>query len=253
MVRTCKHFSGKETLMKQLKIMAQAVGLFSLVLLVGLMTSCTQETKQSESEAQAPAKAEAKTAAAPSDSMTTAKPAAEKSGADSMTTLDITPGEAGGAIEDTVSGSAKVTAVDAATRKVTLTTDDGRSETFTAGPEIRNFDQLHVGDTVTVTVTQRLVVFVRSGSGEDPAISHAAALARTPKGAKPGVLVGETYEITATVTAIDSVQRTATLKFSDGQSRTVPVRADVDLGRYKVGDTVVARVTQALSVLTSKP
>lgn len=223
-----------------------AAAVIGMSLAIMGMWSCTQEKKpeaQATAAGDSTAKPEAKTAAAGLGS------------GDSLTTLDITPGEAGGVLEDTFTASAKVSAIDPATRKVTLAADDGSSATFTAGPEIRNFDRLHVGDTVTATVNERLVVFVRSssGGGDPPSVSHAAALARAPKGAKPGALIGESFEIVATIAAIDPDQRTATLKFFNGETRTVPVRADVDLSRYKVGDSVVIRITEALSVLVQKP
>jgi len=66
-------------------------------------------------------------------------------------------------------------------------------------------------------------------------------------------MVADMYEIVASVKSIDSANRTAILQFSDGQTRTVHVRPDVDLSRYKVGDSVVIRVTSALSVLVENP
>jgi hypothetical protein len=61
------------------------------------------------------------------------------------------------------------------------------------------------------------------------------------------------YEVIASVKAIDTVKRTATLGFSDGSIRVITVRSDVDLTRYKVGDSVVIRVTTALSVIVRTP
>jgi ribosomal protein S1 len=162
--------------------------------------------------------------------------------------VTTSPGEAGGVVQDSFTVSAKVVGIVGPTREITLGTDDGSRTTFTAGPEIRNFDQIRVGDIVSATVTERLVVFVRS-DGEEPSVTHAAALATAPKGAKPGATLAQSYEVTAKVTAIDSANRRAELTFSNGQTRTVPVRKDVELSRYKVGDTVVIRITEALTVL----
>ncbi len=160
-------------------------------------------------------------------------------------------GVAGGISEATFTASASVSAVDSDKRTVTLTTDDGRNVTFKAGPEIKNFDQIHVGDTVVVTITERIVIFVRS-DGADPSVTHAAALATAPKGAKPGALVAQTFEIVATVKSIDSTDHSAVLQFADGQTKTVKVRPDVDLSQYKNGDSVVIRVTDALSLIVQK-
>jgi hypothetical protein len=123
---------------------------------------------------------------------------------------------------------------------------------FTARPEIRNLEQLQAGDKVEATLIERLKVFIRTG-GEDPTVAHSASLARAPKGAKPGVMAGEVYEIVAKLKSIDRDNRTVSLLFADDQTRTVPVRRDVDLSRYSVGDNVVIRVSLALSVVTKKP
>ena len=170
----------------------------------------------------------------------------------SARTVSVQAGEAGGVVEDTFTVSAKVSDLDRPSRHITLTASDGTKSSFTAGPQIRNFDQLLVGDNVKATLTERLVIFVRSGS-EDLSVTHAAALATAPKGAKPGAMVAEMYEIVASVKSIDSANRNAILQFTDGQTRTVHVRPDVDLSRYKVGDSVVIRVTSALSVLVENP
>src|SRR4051794_9867729 len=154
--------------------------------------------------------------------------------AGSSRTFTMEPGEAGGVIQDTFTASATVSSIDRAIRQVTLTSSDGSRTRFIAGPEIRNLDQLHEGDKVTATITERLVVFVRSDS-EDPSVTHASAVATAPKGARPGAMAGEKYEIVAKVKSIDTSTRIAALQFSDGQTRTVKVRPDVDLSKYKVG------------------
>jgi hypothetical protein len=74
-----------------------------------------------------------------------------------------------------------------------------------------------------------------------------------PKGAKPGGLVAETTQVTAKVTAIDQKKRTATLRFEDGSTKTLPVRSDVDLSKRKVGEQVVFQVTEMVAVSVEKP
>jgi len=163
-------------------------------------------------------------------------------------TVTVQPGEAGGVVEDSYSVSATVTSLDRATRQVTLTAGDGSRTKFIAGQEIRNLDQLHEGDKVTATISERLVIFVRT-DGEDPSVTHASALVTAPKGAKPGAMAAEKYEVVAKVKSIDTANRIAVLQFTDGDTRKVKVRPDVDLSKYKVGDSVVIRVTAMLSVL----
>ena len=92
-----------------------------------------------------------------------------------------------------------------------------------------------------------------SGADETPTDGGAQLVALAPKGAKPGAIMAETTRITAKVAAIDTEHRKATLQFEDGSRRTVPVRDDVDLGKRKVGDTVVIRITESLAIQVARP
>jgi len=78
-------------------------------------------------------------------------------------------------------------------------------------------------------------------------------VALAPKGAQPGGLVAETTQSTARITSIDSKERTATLRFEDGATRTFPVRSDVDLSIRKVGEQVVIRITEMIAIRVEKP
>jgi translation elongation factor P/translation initiation factor 5A len=164
----------------------------------------------------------------------------------------IRPGEPGGVMVETYKQTATVTGIDKATRKVTLVTKDGAKTTFKAGPEVANFDQLEVGDQVKATVTEQLVVFLRK-AGEPTDDGAAAAVALAPLGAKPGVLMANTVEVTAKVKSIDVKHQKATLLFPDGTSHTFKVRKDVDLTKQTVGAEVVIRTTEAVAVLVEKP
>jgi hypothetical protein len=183
-----------------------------------------------------------------------AAPPPQPTAAASRTESSITtrPGVAGGVAERSFTTQAVVTAVDPATRRVTLKEGDGREYTFTARPEIKNLQQLHVNDKVTATFEEHMIITVRSDDAE-PSNTRTNVLATAPSGDKPAMLAAEQTEKVARITAIDSVKRTADLQFVDGLAKGVPIRSDVDLSRYKVGDNVVIRVTTALSVLAETP
>ena len=161
-------------------------------------------------------------------------------------------GVPGGVIVKTLDVSAKVTAIDTSNRKLTLLGPAGDKFTVKVGPEAVNFDQIRVGDLVNATVTEELVVYLdEEGVSAPDGATGVVALA--PKGAQPGGLVAETVQVTATVTAIDRPNRTATLQFEDGSSKTFPVRKDIDLGKRKVGEKVVFRVTEMIAISVEIP
>jgi len=161
-------------------------------------------------------------------------------------------GVPGGIMVETYQTTATVTGIDAATRKVTLVSPQGKKTTYTAGPEAINFDQVRIGDQVKVTAAEELVVYLDK-SGPPPSQGDTGVVALAPKGAKPGGVLATTVQINATVTAIDLKKHKATLEFPDGTKHTVAVRKDVDLTQRKVGETVVIRVTEALAISVEKP
>ena len=90
-------------------------------------------------------------------------------------------------------------------------------------------------------------------SSAGPSASAGTAVALAPKGAKPGILMADTAEITAKITAIDSTSREVTLQLHDGTTRLVQVAKEVDLTRANVGDEVTARVTKSLLINVESP
>ena len=161
-------------------------------------------------------------------------------------------GVPGGVVVETHKMTATVTGIDAANRKVTLVTPEGKKDTVTCGPEVINFDQIHVGDQIKVTVAEELAVYM-SQAGVPPSDGAAAVVVLAPKGAKPGGVVANTVQVTAKVTAIDLKNHKATLQFPDGTTKTFAVRKDVDLTKRQVGEEVVIRVTEALAISVEKP
>jgi hypothetical protein len=170
----------------------------------------------------------------------------------STSTTTTQPGVPGGTTVNTYQETATVTGINAATREVTLVTPDGAKSTITCGPDVANFAQIQAGDQVKATVIQQLVVSVRQ-PGEPANDGGAGLVALAPIGAKPGVVMAHTMEITAKVQAIDLTDRKATLLFPDGTTKSFKVREDVDLTKQTVGSDVVFRVTEGVAILVEKP
>jgi hypothetical protein len=161
-------------------------------------------------------------------------------------------GVPGGTIVQTVKMTATVTAVDQAKRTATLLGPDRKEITVKVGPEAVNFDQVRVGDQVNATVVEKLTAhLVTEGATSSDGTAAVAAVA--PKGAQPGGLVAAATQQTAEITAIDPTNRTLTLRFEDGTTKTLPIRDDVDLNRGKVGDHVVFRFTEMIAISVEKP
>ena len=159
--------------------------------------------------------------------------------------------EPAGIVVTTTTRTATVEAIDYTARTVTLKTADGVMKSYRIGKDVVNFDRINVGDTVNATLIDELAVFVNK-VGEAPNAVEATTVTLAPKGAKPGMIVANTREITAKIDAIDAEHRTITIEEPLGQARTIQVAPNVNLAALRKGDDVVVRSTQALALLVEK-
>ncbi len=172
--------------------------------------------------------------------------------AETDTQTKIKQGVPGGEVVQTTRINATVTAIDTARRKVSLVTRQGEKFSVIADPEVDNFDQIHIGDQLKVTYTEKVIARMAK-PGEKTEDVGEAEFDMAPRGSKPAMMTSETYQVTATVIAIDHKKRKATLRFPDGTSKKFDVRNDVDLGRHKVGDRVVIRTTETFAMKMEIP
>lgn len=150
----------------------------------------------------------------------------------------------GGRVEQV---TATVTAIDAANRLVTL---KGKTETDTIkmGPEVKNFDQIKVGDLVRVTVSQGAVLSLMAPGAAPVEPSVTARGDAAPLGAKPAGDVKVSIKGTVTVTAIDMKTRIATLETAEGRKFKVKAGKDIALDKVKVGDKVLAEFNETVAI-----
>jgi hypothetical protein len=161
-------------------------------------------------------------------------------------------GVPGGIIVETTTLNATVTSIDAANRTVTLAVKDGREKSIKCGPEVINFDQIHIGDHVNATIKSELTIAL-ADAGDLPIGTGVAQVALAPGGDRPGGTMTETQEYIATVVGINLRRREATLRLPDDTTRTFVVRPDVDLSQRKVGEKVSVRVSVVVTIAVQKP
>ena len=155
------------------------------------------------------------------------------------------PGKA--AIAQTVKVSATITDIDKATRDVTLKGQQGNLMTVTAGPEVKNFDKLKVGDQVDLQYVEALTLELKKGGGMVVGRTEKADAVGAKKGESPGGAVGRQVTIVADVVAVDPAKQIVTLK---GPKQTVDLRIPdpEQFKRIAKGDQVEAKFTQAFAV-----
>lgn len=148
--------------------------------------------------------------------------------------------------------AATVEDVDRSQRLVTLKGPRGNIVTLKVSDEVRNFDQINVGDVVQADYLDAVAIVVRP-AGTPAGTGEATAVGVAPPGGQPAATVVETKQITATVEAIDYDKRAVTLRGPRGDTRTVTVDPSVQrLHEVKVGDQVIVRHTEALALVVKK-
>lgn len=164
-------------------------------------------------------------------------------------TRDVTvasqPGAAG--IAQTVEFSATITAIDKASRTLTLKGPKGEEAKVVAGPEVKNFDQLKVGDIVTAKYLESLVLELKKGGGLPVAKTEKSGVVAAKPGEKPAAMGGRQVTAVGNVTKIDAATQTVTIK---GPERTVELKVR-DPEQFKliaVGDQIEATYTEAIAV-----
>jgi hypothetical protein len=156
---------------------------------------------------------------------------------------------------EVVTFQARVKAIDLETRTVTLTGGAGEDAVFHADEGIKNLPQVRVGDLLTGTLAESVVLEVRPPTPDELA-SGAAILdvsATAPPGERPAGMFVRQIVAVLTIEAMDLAAGTATLRGPAGNARVIPVRDPRNLERVKVGDTVVATYTEALSLEVTAP
>jgi len=153
--------------------------------------------------------------------------------------------------------TATVKAVDPAKRIVTLQTADGRTVDVKCGQNVRNFDQIAVGDQVKAMAIDQVAVSLDKGAAgaaaPPPSDAVMRVIARAPKGERPGFMIADTVAMSAKIQSVDAAKNTVTLKGEDGKAQTIKVAPDVDLATVEPGDDVVVRATRGLAIVVEKP
>jgi hypothetical protein len=147
--------------------------------------------------------------------------------------------------------SATVDAIEHASRSLTLKKPDDSLVTITVPKEYLRFDALKVGDKVTVTYYDNIVIRAKA-PGEKDVDSGGASLIANP-GNKPGFTVGAQRSITATITAIDLKVPSISLSGPSNWKYSSRVNDKDALKQVKVGDKLDIVWTEAVMLSTTPP
>jgi hypothetical protein len=144
--------------------------------------------------------------------------------------------------------SAQVVAIDKATRTVTLKGPQGKVVDIVAGDEVKNFDQIKLGDLVVARYAQSLTLELRKTKVKagEPTVTEGAA--RAKPGERPAVAGAREVTAIADVIGVDPKKSTITLKGPRGNVVTLNVQNPDQFKVVKKGDQVEVTYTEALAL-----
>jgi hypothetical protein len=165
--------------------------------------------------------------------------------AQEKTVVSSSPGQASIAQKHRI--VATVEAIDAAKREITLKGPKGKVVPLSVAPDVRNLEQVKVGDQLVVTYVEALSLTLKKDGKELVSRTSKNDGVRAAEGAKPGGAVAEHVKVIADVTAVNRKTSMVTLK-GPRQEVDLYVGDPAQLKLIKVGDQIEAEYTQALAI-----
>jgi hypothetical protein len=147
----------------------------------------------------------------------------------------------------------KFKSVDQKTRAGVIVGPNGNEFKTTLGNEVKNFNQIKVGDIVTLTHVEILVADIKKPSKVEIRERVETEKAVTAKlGDKPAAAIERQVAIVADVTAVDEKKGTLTVR---GATRTLDIKVKDPkvLKGVKVGTQIEAMVTEIIAIEVSAP
>ncbi len=170
---------------------------------------------------------------------------AQKPGATGGTVVASEPGKA--VVVSTVQITATVVAIDKTTRTVTLKGPQGKSMDVVAGEEVKNFDQIKVGDLVVAKYMEALSLELRK-TRTSGAPTETVGAVRAKPGERPAGAVGREIHALADVVAVDPKKSIISLKGPRGNVFDLKVHNPDQFKVVKKGDQIDVVYTEALAL-----
>jgi hypothetical protein len=152
---------------------------------------------------------------------------------------------------DLVQQTATVESVDLPTRMVSLRNEDGRQSSVVVDPEVRNLDQVRVGDRVVVSFFEGVAAQVKAPGTGVKDVEETTNAVRAKPGERPAGAVGSTVKATVKIESVDTSFNTVSFRRPDGHLRMVAVEtpeARSFIQRLRPGDEVEVTYTEAVAV-----
>jgi hypothetical protein len=152
---------------------------------------------------------------------------------------------AGGAATTELTGTVAV--VNTESRLMTLETPSGKFEVLHVPPEVKRIDEIKIGDKVTISETEAVLVDIdKGGSAGSMGSELKQDVERAPGSEKPAGTLVDTLKIYGKVEAVDKAASKVTVR-GPNETVTLSVKNAALLDDLAPGDGVVATYIRVIS------
>jgi hypothetical protein len=150
--------------------------------------------------------------------------------------------------------TAKVTAIDLATREVSLKGPLGNTVTFTVDQRVKRLDEVKVGDLVHADYYISLAAELRKPTPDEEShpIVQLEGAAKAPPGTSPAAGGLRRFRVVTTIEGLDRPTQTVTVKGPRGNYLTARVADPSRLTQVHIGENIVLTYTEALAISLEK-
>jgi len=152
-----------------------------------------------------------------------------------------------------------VTDINKVNMEVTLIDAEGGLMTITASDSVERFDEISVGDVVSLEYWTYIMAEFRQPTPEEveEPIVLVAEGGKAPEGVDPGAVVGAVVRAVVTIEALNRPNMLATVRGPRGNYVTIPMEDQALIEQLHLGQVVILTYAEAIAVslqkITSKP
>ena len=153
-----------------------------------------------------------------------------------------------------VTVSARIEALDQATRQVTLKGPAGNVVSFKVDPMVKRLNEFSVGDFVTADYFISLAGELRAPTEAEKLepISITEGAARAPMGSSPAGGAVSVIKIVATVVGLNLPSMTVSLQGPRGNIGDIQAESVENIKKLRLGDIIIVTYTEALAISLEK-
>jgi hypothetical protein len=149
---------------------------------------------------------------------------------------------------DAIEVKAAIEAIDKTERLVTLKDAEGEVETIYCGPEVKRFDELKVGDTVTFRYYESVAYAIRKPGQPSGVPAETGPAITRGQGPRPGGTLARQATATVTVKAVDQKVPSITVLTEGGRTLSFRVEDKKNIKDVRAGDKVEVTYTEAIAI-----